>query len=265
MYEPTLAHILSTALVLLPLLASGAPASSPAKQAAPTGPGNQFLGRLTWYSQQQPDLVLASISNNSTAHYAILTKNNLFDDSHPYRPLLAASLSRAPITLLGSRYPYPTIEDAQFRDFPPGSVWERYFNMSQYLPPVADARAPESRCFSFQLPRTVEALAIDDNKTGQHLADIFLSQGLTNVELVSNPLHMNVTVTPSGGTRTNAAAGAAQSIPAQSAGVFLLPNEQTGHVVNTFQNVQPISEQEGFVIGAGSSSEVQPNSEEIDI
>ncbi|KAL8785788.1 MAG: hypothetical protein Q9213_003166 [Squamulea squamosa] len=265
MYKSTVAHILSTAIVLLPLLASAAPASaapvsSPAKQAAPTGPGNQFLGSLTWYPQQ-PDLVLATVSNNSTAHYAILTKNNLFDDTHPYRPLLATSLSRAPITLVGSRYPYPLIEDAQFRDFPPGSVWERYFNMSQYLPPVADASAPESRCFSFQLPKTVEALAIDDTQTGQHLADIFLSQGLTNVELVSNPLHMNATVTPSRGTATAAAAGAAQSIPAQSAGVFLLPSEQTGQVVNTLQSLQPINEQQGFVIGSPSISKVQAKPE----
>lgn len=263
MYVATLANVFGAAVVLLPLLVSAAPASPQLKQSAPTGPGNQFLGSLTWYPQQ-PDLILASVSNNSTAHYAILTKNNLFDDLHPYRPLEVDSLSGASVPLVGSRYPYPNIEDAQFRDFPPGTVWERYFNMSAYMPPMPDIKVPESRCFSFHLPQRVEALLIDDNQPSQHLADIFLSKGLTLVELASTPLHQNITVSPGTATPTNGALAAAQTIPAelQAPGVFLPPSVQTGIVVNSLQGLTPIdSTNPSFVINSRKSSSVRAKPE----
>ncbi|KAI4234778.1 MAG: hypothetical protein L6R40_006657 [Gallowayella cf. fulva] len=239
MYCLPLTVLLSTTTLLLPTLVSGAPAQAITKQPTPSGPGEQFLGSLTWYPQQ-PALLLATITNNSTTHYAILTKNNLFDDNHPYNPITVRTLSGAPVALRGTRYPYDHIEDAQFRDFPPGSAWERYFNMSDYMPPSRTIRAPESQCFSFQLPTLVEALALNDADEDQHLADIFLSQGLTNVEVASNPVHMNVTIAP--GTPTAAALGAAVSIPAEPAGVFLPPD---GQQVNVLQNIA----EEGFLIG----------------
>ncbi|KAL8726733.1 MAG: hypothetical protein Q9166_006528 [cf. Caloplaca sp. 2 TL-2023] len=251
MYVPSVLKGLSTTTFLLPLLVSAAPAI-PTKQAAASGPGNQFLGSLMWYSQQ-PDLLLATISNNSTSHYALLTKNNLLDDSHPFNPLSVATLSRTPVALNGRRYPYPSIEDAQFRDFPPGSLWQRYFNMSEYIPPSNKIQAPESQCFIFQLPTLVEALAIDDSQNAQHLADIFLGQGLTSVEVASNPIHMNVTVSPATGTAA-ALAAAQTTIPAQPAGVFLLPEEQTGQVVSALQDPANAGEAPSFVIGHRSTS-----------
>ncbi|KAL8802809.1 MAG: hypothetical protein Q9182_003569 [Xanthomendoza sp. 2 TL-2023] len=249
MHVPNLASVLSTAILLLPWLVLGAPATIN-KQGVASGPGNQFLGTLTWYPQQ-PALLLASISNNSTSHYAILTKNNLLDDSHPYSPLIVKSLSGRPVALQGTRYPYPNIEDAQFRDFPPGSSWERYFNMSDYMPPSNAIKIPESQCFSFQLPGFVEALAIDDTDKSQHLADIFLSRGITNVEVVSNPIHMNVTIGPTPpGTPTTQALGAVVPIPSEPAGVFIPPGG--GVAVDVLQN----SLQEGFVIGPGARKPV---------
>lgn len=246
MYLPTPANV----VVLLPLLVSAGPISQ-LKQAAPTGPGNEFLGSLTWYPQQ-PDLLLATVSNNSTAHYAILTKNNLFDDLHPYRPLQVATVSGAPVALIGSRYPYPNIEDSQFRDFPPGMVWERYFNISAYMPPMSDTNVTESRCFSFQLPKVVDALVIDDLTPSPHLADIFLTKGLTQVQLVSTPIHQNVTVAPGPATPASGASAAAQTIPAgaQPAGVFIPSSVQTGTVVTSLQGLAPVNAAPGFVINA---------------
>ncbi|KAL8801752.1 MAG: hypothetical protein Q9223_006907 [Gallowayella weberi] len=247
MYVPSPASVLSTAILLLPCLVSGAPATVQ-KQGVASGPGNQFLGTLSWYPQQ-PELLLASVSNNSTSHYAILTKNNLFDDSHPYNPLTVRSLSGRAVTLRGTRYPYPNIEDAQFRDFPPGAAWERYFNMSDYMPPSTAIKVPESQCFSFQLPGFAEALAIDDTNKGQHLADIFLSKGITNVEVVSNPIHMNVTIGPAPpGTPTIQPLGAVVPIPSEQPGVFIPPGG--GVAVDVLQN----NLQDGFVIGPGSRS-----------
>ncbi|KAL8701661.1 MAG: hypothetical protein Q9201_004793 [Fulgogasparrea decipioides] len=224
MYIPTLAEVLSTAIALTPLLTSASPIAQQ-KQAAPTGPGRDFMGSLTWYAQQ-PDFVLATVSNNSTTHYAILAKNNLFDDDHAFAPLTVATLYGAPVTLVGRRYPYPSIEDGQFKDFPPGTVWERYFNMSDFMPPSSSIKTPTSQCYSFSLPPTVEALNLDDAKPGQKLADLFLSEGLFEVKVDSNPIHMNVTVAPSAATTT--AAGSAQTIPAEPSGIFLAPSEQTG-------------------------------------
>ncbi|KAL8645994.1 MAG: hypothetical protein Q9226_007052 [Calogaya cf. arnoldii] len=257
MYWSTTVNIFGAFVALLPLFVSAAPVAQP----APTGPGNVFLGSLTWYPQQ-PDLVLASVSNNSTAHYAILTKNNLFDDLHPYRPLQVSTLSGASVAIVGSRYPYPSIEDAQFRDFPPGTVWQRYFNMSAYMPPMPDVKVEESRCFSFQLPKTVDALIMDGMRPEQHLADIFLTKGLTQVTLESLPLHQNVTVLQ--GTPTVDALGAAQTIPAseQDAGVFLPPSVQTGNPVNIMQNLNPINAATpGFVIGRHPLAGPNPQSE----
>ncbi|KAL8846963.1 MAG: hypothetical protein Q9221_007976 [Calogaya cf. arnoldii] len=251
MYWSTTVKIFGAFVALQPLFVSAAPAAPhrlEKKQPAPTGPGSVFLGSLTWYPQQ-PDLILASVSNNSTARYAILAKNNLFDDLHPYRPLQVSSLSGASVAIVGSRYPYPSIEDGQFRDFPPGSVWQRYFNMSAYMPLMPDVKVKESRCFSFQLPKTVDALNLDGMRPEQHLADIFLTKGLTQVTLESLPLHQNVTVLQ--GTPTVGALGAAQTIPAseQDAGVFLPPSVQTGNPVNILQNLNPVGAAPGFVIG----------------
>lgn len=250
--------LLSTGFTSSPLLVSAAPApANPIhKQAAPTGTGNVFLGSLTWYPQQ-PDFVLATISNNSTTNYAVLAKNNLFDDNFAYAPFSVSTLSGVPVALVGTRYPYPTIDDTQFKAFPVGAVWERYFNMSSYIPPSSQIRTSTSQCFTFSLPITVETLNLDMAKSGQHLADLFLGIGLTEVAVDSNPIHMNVTVQPSTGTTAAAAAGATQSIPAEPSGVFLAPSEQTGSVINLLQNSNPDTSALGknvFNIGATPTS-----------
>ncbi|KAL9595119.1 MAG: hypothetical protein Q9219_006636 [cf. Caloplaca sp. 3 TL-2023] len=235
------AMVLSIIGSFAPLSVHGAPAApKPAqsqqqrKQAAPTGPGNDFIGSLTWYSQQ-PELVLASISNNSTVHYSILAKNNLFDDAHPTTPLMAATLAGQPVTLVGTRWSYPAVEDSQFKDFPPGSVWERYFNMSEYIPPSSQYKTPTSECFTFALPPTVEALNMDVASSGQGLADLFLSHGLTQVQVDSNPIHMNVTVAPSTGTTSASGPTPSQALVSQPSGIILAPNQQNGEIVNPAQ------------------------------
>ncbi|KAI4269318.1 MAG: hypothetical protein LQ337_007355 [Flavoplaca oasis] len=257
MYISNLGKVFAAAVGLLPLFVSAAPSIPLSKrQPAPAGPGNQFLGSLTWYPQQ-PELILATVSNNSTTHYALLSKNNLFDDLHPYRPLQAATTSGTPITLVGTRHPYPSIDDTQFKDFPPGTAWERYFNMSAYLPPFTDASGPESRCLSFQLPKIIDALAIDDTKPDLHLADIFLTQGLTQVELISTPVHYNVTVLPGTGTPTSDAPEAAQTGPtiSQAPGIFLPSSVQTGQPVNVLQGLTPTAPE--FFINSKTYSNVK--------
>ena len=250
MHAPTLTNVFSTAVALLPLLVSGAPVTSLAKRQVTT-----LLGSLTWYPQQ-PDLVLATIRNTGGVHYAVLTKNNLFDDLYPYRPLTVTSLPGEAVSLVGSRFSYPSIDDSQFRDFPPGTIWERYFNMSQYMPSYPEIQGQESRCFSFRLPRDIEALVIDGAQAKPRLADLFLTQGLDRVMLASNPLHMNVTISQGNGTANNGVPGARQPIPEQPAGVFLLQSEQTGAVVSTFQNLNPADTQP-FIIGAKKLSDVK--------
>ncbi|KAL8744219.1 MAG: hypothetical protein Q9184_008024 [Pyrenodesmia sp. 2 TL-2023] len=239
MYSSFSAKLLGLAVTLSPLLTSGAPAPGPAsppasqrrqlKQAAPTGEGNVFLGSVAWYPQQ-PDLLLATISNNSTTNYAILAKNNLFDDDHPFAPISVTTLSGKAVPLVGSRHPYPGIEDTQFKAFPVGAVWERYFNMSQYIPASSEITIPTSQCFAFALPKMVETLNLDIAKPGQYLADLFLTNGITQVTVESNPMHMNVTVAPAMGTAT--AATPTQSLPAVASGLILSPSEQTGSIAD---------------------------------
>lgn len=238
MYVSSSITLLSIATALSPWCVAGAPAQQLAKQAAPTGPGNEFEGSLTWYPQQ-PDLLLASISNNSTTTYAILAKNNLFDDNHAFAPISVSTLSGTPVKLVGNRWSYPEMEDTQFKEFVPGAIWERYFNMSEYMPPSAQYIQPTSECFSFSLPLTVEALAKDPTNPNQRLADLFISKGLTEVSVNSYPIHMNVTVPP--GTRTAAsAARPLQAIPSQPAGVILTPEQQSGEVTSLLASGQPV-------------------------
>ncbi|KAL8721393.1 MAG: hypothetical protein Q9225_001908 [Loekoesia sp. 1 TL-2023] len=254
MYVLVSAKVLSIAIAFLPLCVVGAPAQpQPNKQAAPTGPGNDFMGSLTWYPQQ-PELLLATVSNNSTVHYAILAKNNLFDDAHPFAPFQVSTLSGSPVTLVGNRWRYPGIDDTQFKDFAPGAVWQRYFNMSDYMPPSAQYETPTSECFSFSLPPTVEALDLDNASQGQHLADLFLSKGMVEVHVDANPIHMNVTVPP--GTGTTPASGALQTLPAEPSGVILAPSEQTGSIINLLESPQgPTANLDGTTFEIGGSSQ----------
>lgn len=252
------AKVLSTALALSPLLVSSSPiAATPAmaKQAVGSGPGKDFMGSLSWYPQQ-PAYMLATVSNNSTTHYAILAKNNLFDDAHPFNPFSVTTLSGTKVTLMGTRYGYPDIDDTQFKDFAPGTVWERYFNMSDYMPPSASIQTPTSQCFSFQLPPTVEALNLDNAKPGQHLADLFFSEGLAEVTLDSNPIHYNVTIAP--GTPTTGAASAAQTIPAEPSGIYLAPSQQSGSALDLLesnsQDASAILDGYSFNITRGSTT-----------
>ncbi|KAL8707791.1 MAG: hypothetical protein Q9220_007243 [cf. Caloplaca sp. 1 TL-2023] len=235
MYRPGFARLFTIAIGLRALLVSSSPTPAKVilKQSAPTGPGNEFLGSLTW-NPQAPEFVLATISNNSTTHYAVLAKNNLFDDAHPITPISVATLSGTPVTLIGTRYPYPTIDDTQFKDFPPGTVWERYFNMSEYMPPSSSIKTATSECYSFQLPTLVEALDLDNMTPRQHLADLFLSEGLTNVAVSSLPIHMNVTLMA--GTGTTGASAAAQTLSPVPSGIYLAPSEQTGSVIDLTEN-----------------------------
>ncbi|KAL8993906.1 MAG: hypothetical protein Q9169_005997 [Polycauliona sp. 2 TL-2023] len=262
MYASSLVSVFGAAVGLLPPLVSSAPTTAHVKRApAPTGSGTQFLGSLTWYPQQ-PDLILATVSNNSTAHYAILAKNNLFDDLHPYKPLQVIDQSGKSVAIVGSRHPYPNIEDAQFRDFPPGMVWERYLNMSAYMPPFPDIQSPESRCFGFQLPSSVEALVIDDTKPNQHLADIFLTQGITQVPLVSNPIHQNVTISPGEMIPDVVGMPSTQVTPTdQPAGVFLPTDVQSGQVINPLQGLTAVGDAPGFIINSKAYSKVQASPE----
>ncbi|KAI4197760.1 MAG: hypothetical protein LQ346_002920 [Caloplaca aetnensis] len=226
------AKLLSIAVTLSPLLTYAAPATQIMKQPAPAGIGNVFLGSLAWYPQQ-PELVLATISNNSTTNYAILAKNNLFDDRYPYSPMSVSTLSGTPVPLVGSRHPYPDIDDTQFKAFPVGAVWSRYFNMSEYIPASAEITVPTSQCFIFSLPKLVETLNLDVAKPGQHLADLFLTNGITQVTVESIPMHMNVTVIP--GTGTTTAASPTQSIPVVSSGLILEPSAQPASIASLLE------------------------------
>ncbi|KAI4160247.1 MAG: hypothetical protein L6R39_000242 [Caloplaca ligustica] len=238
MYVPQVSKALGIGLAFSPFLVSAAPAlpNNFVKQAVPTGPGSVFLGSLTWYSQQ-PDLVLATISNNSTTNYAVLAKNNLFDNNYAFAPLSVATLSGTPVTLVGTRYPYPDINDKQFMDFPVGAVWERYFNMSGYIPPSPQIVTPTSQCFTISIPTRVETLDLDKAKDGQHLADLFLTNGISEVVVDSNPIHMNVTVQP--GASKTVAIGAAQSLPAEPSGLILAPSQQTGSILDRLEDPSP--------------------------
>lgn len=258
MYSSLSATLLSVAVTLSPLLTSAAPAPTPQGrellQAAPTGEGNVFLGSLAWYPKQ-PDLLLATISNNSTTNYAILAKNNLFDDNHPFAPISVLSLSGQAVPLVGSRYPYPGIDDTQFKAFPVGAVWERYFNMSDYIPASSEITIPTSQCFAFALQKTVDTLNLDIAKPSQNLADLFLTNGLTQVTVESNPMHMNVTVAPGKGTAT--AASPTQSLPVVASGLILSPSEQTGPIADLLAGTYDqgdLLDDNAFQIGSSTSS-----------
>ncbi|KAL8935039.1 MAG: hypothetical protein Q9216_005612 [Gyalolechia sp. 2 TL-2023] len=235
MYVSVSTSVLTIAIALLPFGVLGAPQHL--KQAAPSGPGNEFEGSLTWYPEQ-PDLLLASISNNSTTTYALLAKNNLFDDDHPFAPFKVETPSGTPVKLVGNRWQYPEIEDTQFKDFAPGATWQRYFNTSLYIPPSDQYQLPTSECFTFSLPIQVDALARDPINPAMRLPDLFLTRGLTQVSVNAHPIHMNVTVPSATGTAS--APQTSQAIPTQPDGVILAPDQQSGEVVSLLENGQAV-------------------------
>ncbi|KAL8866176.1 MAG: hypothetical protein Q9174_006454 [Haloplaca sp. 1 TL-2023] len=190
-----------------------------------------FLGSLAWYPQQ-PDFLLATVSNNSTTNYGILAKNNLFDDDHPYNPLQVSSLTGGRMDLEGTRYSYDGIADAQFKNFPVGMVWQRYFNMSGYMP-LQGYTTPTSKCFQFQLPAAVEGLNLDKRTGNQRIADLFFLNGLEQIPLVSNPIHYNVTV-PAGDPVPDKL-GDVEPIPTQSRGIYIPPSLQSGSVIDLLE------------------------------
>ncbi|KAI4289128.1 MAG: hypothetical protein L6R35_001604 [Caloplaca aegaea] len=221
--------LLSIASILTPLLVSASPVAQMLEPRPPV-PGSSFIGSLTWYPRQ-PDLVLASISNNSTTNYYILAKNNIFDDEHTYRPLQVQTLSGEPVPLIGGRHPYPHMADSQFKNFTVGAVWQRYLNMSRYMPLSPDIQIPTSQCFRFALPQSVDALNSDLQRADQPISDLFLTNGLVQVPVESNPLHMNVTVAPGTPPATMApGTGPTPTAPFQEPGLILDLEAQTGSV-----------------------------------
>ncbi|KAL8974436.1 MAG: hypothetical protein Q9197_001342 [Variospora fuerteventurae] len=205
-------------------------ASDLATPLLPPVPGSSFVGSLTW-DPRQPDLVLASISNNSTTNYLLLAKNNIFDNEHTYRPLRVKTLSGDPVPLIGGRHPYNRTEDSQFKDFPVGAVWQRYLNMSAYMPLSPDIQIPTSQCFQFALDETVTCLNYDVKKPIQTIPDLYLLNGFEQVPVESNPLHMNVTVAPGTPPATMPpGTGPTPTAPSQSPGLILDLPAQTGSV-----------------------------------
>ncbi|KAL8965213.1 MAG: hypothetical protein Q9183_003969, partial [Haloplaca sp. 2 TL-2023] len=224
MYASASSRLLRIAILLPLSCVLSAPLTSPdnAPSKRQIAPGSAFLGSLSWYPEQ-PEFLLATVSNNSTNNYGILAKNNLFDDEHPYNPLQLFTLTGGRIELEGTRWPYPEILDQQFKNFPIGMVWQRYFNMSGYMPVSDEFPTPTSKCFQWQLPETVEALNLDERTGNQRLADLFFLNGLKQVPLVSNPIHYNVTVPA--GTPVPDELGDVEPIPTQSKGIYIPPSQ----------------------------------------
>ncbi|KAL9020033.1 MAG: hypothetical protein Q9185_002722 [Variospora sp. 1 TL-2023] len=221
--------LLSIASILIPLLVSASPVAQ-MREPRPPVPGSSFIGSLTW-DPRQPDLVLASISNNSTTNYYLLAKNNIFDNEHTYRPLRVKTLSGDPVPLIGGRHPYDDTNDTQFKKFPVGAVWQRYLNMSAYMPLSPDIQIPTSQCFQFALDETVDCVNSDVKKPDQYLADMLLLNGFEQVPVESNPLHMNVTVAPGTPPATMVpGTGPTPTAPSQLSGLIFNLAAQTGSV-----------------------------------
>lgn len=157
---------------------------------------SQFSGTIVPHGNDGDGIILVTIQNESTGNYSIEARNNLFDDKNPYRPLTVKNLAGQRVALVGSLYPYPQISDEAFIPMNPAAIWQREFNMTEYMPPDPLLKVPTSQCFSISFTSGIFAVNTTDFVPGEQLATGFLGGNAVQINIKSPPIHLNITVEP---------------------------------------------------------------------
>ncbi|KAK4694676.1 hypothetical protein P7C71_g2945, partial [Lecanoromycetidae sp. Uapishka_2] len=192
----------------------------------------QLLGAINHIGDELGGMVLVTLENNSTGNYSMEAINNLFDDANPYQPLNVNNLAGEAINLLGNLASYGPLSDTDFISMPPGAFWQREFNMTEYLPPDSTIAKPTSECYVVSISSGMWAINTTSFTANEDLATGFFNKkdpALTYVQVVSTPLHVNITSLPE--TDYTAAALAsvtAEPAPTQVAATLIIPSETAG-------------------------------------
>lgn len=157
---------------------------------------SQFVGTIAPYGPELGGLIMVTIENNSTGNYSVEARNNIFDDANPYRPLRVKTQAGTLVTLVGSSYPYGQLADSAFVTMSPGAVWQREFNMTEYIPVDPALKIPTSECFSVSFPDGLFAVNTTNFVTDEHLATGFLGGASVEIFIQGPPLHLNITAMP---------------------------------------------------------------------
>lgn len=174
---------------------------------------SQFTGSIAPIGAETGGFVIVTIENSSTGNYSLAARNNIFDDANPYQPLRVKTQAGALVTLVGSLYGYGQLTDAAFISMSPGAVWQRTFNMTEYIPADPKLIIPTSQCFTVSFPSGLYAVNTTNFAADEHLATGFLAGTSAEISIQSPPLHLNITVMP--GT---AVQGASPTVTSQPVG-----------------------------------------------
>lgn len=192
----------------------------------------QLLGAVNHLGDELGGLVLVTIENNSTGNYSMEAINNLFDSANPYQPLDVRDMAGQAVDLLGTTASYGSLSDADFISMPPGALWQREFNMTEYLEPDSTIAKPTSECYVVSIPSGMWAINTTSFTSGEDLATGFFDRedpALSYVQIISTPLHVNITSLPE--TDYTAAAMAsmtAELAPTQAAATMIEPSATAG-------------------------------------
>ncbi len=192
----------------------------------------QLLGAVNHIGDELGGLVLVTIENNSTGNYSMEAINNLFDATNPYQPLSIRNQAGQAVHLIGTLASYGSLSDSDFISMPPGAIWQREFNMTEYLPPNSSLTKPTSGCYVVSIPSGMWAINTTAFTAGEDLATGFFNKqdpALTYVKVVSTPLHVNITSLPESGYTADALASmTAEPAPTQPAATLIVPSGTVG-------------------------------------
>jgi len=194
----------------------------------------QLLGAINHMGDELGGLVLVTIENNSTGNYSMEAINNLFDSANPYEPLNVRNLAGQAVNLIGTVASYGQLSDANFLSMPPGALWQREFNMTEYMEPDATITKPTSNCYVVNIAAGMWAINTTAFTAGENLATGFFNQkdpALTYVKVVSTPLHVNITSVPLPAGAAGLAAQASLTVapaPTQAAATLIEPSGTVG-------------------------------------
>ena len=180
--------------------------------------GQQLAGSISQLGTENDGVILVTVENNSTHNYSVEARNNLFDTYHPWEPMNITSMEGKAITLVGAEYAYGQLDDSSFVTMPAGAVWQRALNITAYMPPDSTITKPTSMCYYVTFPDGFWAIDSTGMPAGETLATEFLTPGasrLVDLYIVSNVLHLNITIVP--------ATSASASLSATTAAIPMQP------------------------------------------
>ncbi|KAG7005738.1 hypothetical protein G7Y79_00018g045450 [Physcia stellaris] len=155
----------------------------------------QLTGSLLYDGEET---LAVTIENPSAENITMIGSNDLFDrlNDVPYAPFTLKNITGAPITLNVTRYKVAPLSDDSFSNIPPGGMWTRALNISNYLlgPPAGTSGKTVSQCFIASLAPSYYGLNTTGFQPDEALANYYLTKGLSTITVQSIPIHFNYSV-----------------------------------------------------------------------